>query len=306
MSINAKQYIKTTPLARIESWVNIINERLKKGKDIYWVGDTETTGTNYKQTGVSRAPRDRLLEIGLLAFKINDNGLLIPLTDKDNKQIYVHEYVNPFIETSNKYGSTIEDIPNDVKKIHGISLDFLECKDSLGSKGEIYLKQPAKDFQYTKQILEAILDVERNMEHIGKHYFVAHNAHFDISFLDAEFANCFDTSINKSHSRSFQSLVHTIDTLSLIKELYNKTAFKKAIETRIGLSTTKVSYNLDFLMTFYSISNNKRELHGALVDAHILSEVYNGIISDMREHRSNSDYAVIKKSNFNQIDIKKI
>ena len=79
---------------------------------------------------------------------------------------------------------------------------------------------------------------------------IIHNASFDIGFLNAELAM-----IDKS---PIETVCHSVlDTLSMARELYPG---KKN--------------NLDALCERYSIDNTRRTLHGALLDAEILAEVY--------------------------------
>jgi len=79
---------------------------------------------------------------------------------------------------------------------------------------------------------------------------IIHNASFDIGFLNAELAM-----IDKP---PIETVCHSVlDTLSMARELYPG---KKN--------------NLDALCERYSIDNTRRTLHGALLDAEILAEVY--------------------------------
>lgn len=77
-----------------------------------------------------------------------------------------------------------------------------------------------------------------------------HNAPFDLAFLDAELAR-----LGRS---PFQSAVaDVIDTLSMARELHP------------GRRNT-----LDALCERYGVSNAHRKLHGALLDAELLADVY--------------------------------
>ena len=77
---------------------------------------------------------------------------------------------------------------------------------------------------------------------------VIHNADFDISFLNNEFEIC---------GSNYRIKDNYIDTIKLAR--------KKLPGTLV---------NLDALCRRYSISLNNREYHGALVDTHLLAEVY--------------------------------
>ena len=83
---------------------------------------------------------------------------------------------------------------------------------------------------------------------------LAHNARFDVSFLDAELA------IAGSQYGRIGDRVTVIDTLSMARELYPG--------QRNGL---------DALCKRLGVDNSHRELHGALLDAQLLAEVYIGM-----------------------------
>lgn len=79
---------------------------------------------------------------------------------------------------------------------------------------------------------------------------VIHNAAFDIGFMDAEFARL----KNKRVTREFCGVV---DTLALARAKH-----------------PGQKNNLDALCKRYGVDNSSRELHGALLDAEILADVY--------------------------------
>ncbi len=79
---------------------------------------------------------------------------------------------------------------------------------------------------------------------------VIHNAAFDIGFMDAEFARL----KNKRVTREFCGVV---DTLALARAKH-----------------PGQKNNLNALCKRYGVDNSSRELHGALLDAEILADVY--------------------------------
>lgn len=94
------------------------------------------------------------------------------------------------------------------------------------------------------EIADTLCDFVRDAE------IIIHNAPFDLGFLDAEFER-----IGKS---SFVAHVgKVIDTLAQAKELF-----------------PGKRNSLDALCERYSVSNAHRTLHGALLDAELLAEVY--------------------------------
>lgn len=79
---------------------------------------------------------------------------------------------------------------------------------------------------------------------------IIHNAPFDIGFLNAELSRMEQPNIE-------HSVLEIIDTLKLAKEM------------RPGQRN-----NLDALCRHYGIDNSSRTLHGALLDAELLADVY--------------------------------
>jgi len=80
---------------------------------------------------------------------------------------------------------------------------------------------------------------------------VIHNAAFDVAFLDAELAKI------EGQMRTIAALCRVLDTLALARSMH-----------------PGQRNNLDALCKRYSIDNSRRELHGALLDARILADVY--------------------------------
>jgi DNA polymerase-3 subunit epsilon len=79
---------------------------------------------------------------------------------------------------------------------------------------------------------------------------IIHNAAFDVGFLDAELANI------KSKER-IAAICTVTDSLAMARQLHP------------GQKNT-----LDALCKRYAVDNSQRDLHGALLDAQILSDVY--------------------------------
>jgi len=95
------------------------------------------------------------------------------------------------------------------------------------------------------QIAQEFLDFVTGAE------LVIHNAGFDISFINSELQRL-DITIDDITSRC-----GILDTLALARRLH-----------------PGKSNSLDALAKRYQVDNSKRELHGALLDAQILAEVY--------------------------------
>ncbi len=95
------------------------------------------------------------------------------------------------------------------------------------------------------QIADELLEFLRGSE------LVIHNADFDIAFLDAELSRV------PGEPRRVASVCQVIDTLALARELH-----------------PGQRNSLDALCKRYGVDDSQRELHGALLDARILAEVY--------------------------------
>jgi DNA polymerase-3 subunit epsilon len=79
---------------------------------------------------------------------------------------------------------------------------------------------------------------------------IIHNASFDLAFLNAEFERC-------GIRARLEACCTVVDTLLLARRLHPG---QKA--------------GLDALCKRYSVDNSRRDFHGALLDAQLLSEVY--------------------------------
>jgi DNA polymerase-3 subunit epsilon len=124
-----------------------------------------------------------------------------------------HRYVNPE-----------RDIPLEASAIHGIDNDRIK----------------------TEKVFAEI--VEELAEFLGDAQLVAHNAMFDLGFLNAEMERC---------GKSLIARERMIDTLLLARRKYPGGANR-----------------LDDLCARYRIDNSRRTKHGALLDAELLAEVY--------------------------------
>lgn len=125
-----------------------------------------------------------------------------------------HVYINPE-----------RDMPQSAFDVHGLSSEFLSDKPKFIDIAEDFIKFVGSDSQL-----------------------VAHNASFDMKFINAElaFLSCpaYPTS-------------RVVDTLMLARRKYP-----------MGPNS------LDALCSRYNIDNSKREKHGALLDAELLADVY--------------------------------
>lgn len=126
---------------------------------------------------------------------------------------FFHRYLNP--ERA---------VPPEAFAVHGLSDDFLKDKPRFA---EI---------------------VDELVAFMGEAPLVAHNALFDLGFLNAEFERCGKASIARER---------LVDTLMLARRRH------PAGPNR-----------LDDLCARYGIDNTRRTKHGALLDAELLAEVY--------------------------------
>ena len=124
-----------------------------------------------------------------------------------------HRYLNPE-----------RDVPAEAYAVHGLSNDFLRDKP--------FFSEVADD-------LIAFIDDAS---------LVAHNALFDLSFLNAELDRCAKATIARDR---------LVDTLMLARRRH-----------------PAGPNSLDHLCARYGVDNSRRTKHGALLDAELLAEVY--------------------------------
>jgi DNA polymerase-3 subunit epsilon len=125
---------------------------------------------------------------------------------------HFHKYINPQ-----------RPMTEDAFRVHGLSDEFLRDKPRFA------------------EIADEMLDF------FGDATLIAHNAPFDVSFLNYELEQARRPSLGNT----------IIDTVELARD--------KHPGARIGL---------DALCKHYGIDNSRRTLHGALLDSEILAEVY--------------------------------
>lgn len=93
--------------------------------------------------------------------------------------------------------------------------------------------------------------VDSLLEYLTGAELIIHNAPFDVGFLDAELARLSDDSV------SINSICSVHDTLVQARKMF-----------------PGQRNDLDSLCKRYEVNNTHRELHGALLDAEILADVY--------------------------------
>ncbi len=107
-----------------------------------------------------------------------------------------------------------------------------------------------KDKPLFGQIVHDFISFVENAE------LIIHNAPFDVGFINAELKRLDETKL-PTDKRIITDICGVLDTLAMAK--------KKHPGQRNGL---------DALCKRYNVNNSHRELHGALLDAEILAEVY--------------------------------
>jgi DNA polymerase III subunit epsilon len=130
----------------------------------------------------------------------------------------------PSGQTFHRYINPQRDIPAEAFAVHGLSAEFLKDKP--------FFAEVADDL----------------VEFIGDAPLVAHNASFDLSFINAELEQAGKLLIGRDR---------VVDTLMLARRKHPGS-----------------SNRLDDLCVRYSIDSSRRVKHGALLDAELLAEVY--------------------------------
>lgn len=136
----------------------------------------------------------------------------IELMDNVRTNNYYHVYLNPE-----------RDIPIESTNIHGLTIDFLKDKPKFYEIKDEFLK------------------------FIGDSILVAHNANFDIKFVNYELQLCGVENITNE----------VIDSLKIAKQKF-----------------PGQKNNLDALCKRFNVDSSRRTLHGALLDAELLADVY--------------------------------
>jgi DNA polymerase III subunit epsilon len=122
------------------------------------------------------------------------------------------------------YFNPQRDMPEQAFKIHGLSGEFLKDKSLFTDK------------------------VDELIAFLGDAQLVAHNAMFDLGFLNAELERAGRAAVNRERM---------IDTLVIARRKH-----------------PGGSNRLDDLCVRYAIDNSRRTKHGALLDAELLAEIY--------------------------------
>jgi DNA polymerase III subunit epsilon len=130
----------------------------------------------------------------------------------------------PTGKTFHGYFNPERDMPESALKVHGLTGDFL--KD-----------QPL----FAHRVAELV-------DFLGDAQLIAHNAMFDLAFLNAELERAGQTVVSRDRM---------IDTLLIARRKHPGAANR-----------------LDDLCTRYGVDNSRRTKHGALLDAELLAEVY--------------------------------
>jgi DNA polymerase-3 subunit epsilon len=136
------------------------------------------------------------------------------------------ELVNRFPsgKVFHKYLNPERDMPAEAFNVHGLSAEFL------------------RDKPFFHEVCEELV------EFIGDAPLVAHNANFDLGFLNAELERCKKVMIGRER---------LVDTLLLARRRH-----------------PGGPNGLDALCQRYGVDNSRRTKHGALLDAELLAEVY--------------------------------
>lgn len=148
-----------------------------------------------------------------------------------------HQYINPEKE-----------VPEEAFKVHGLNYEFLKNYPKLSEIAQDFI-----DFVGDDGIL------------------VAHNATFDINFINYEF---------KHHGFITYSWDRVIDTLEIAR---NKFPGQRN--------------SLDALCKRFNIDNSARTKHGALLDAELLAEVYLELLGGAEPSMSLEVFASDQKNN---------
>ena len=116
-------------------------------------------------------------------------------------------------------------------------------------EGAIEVHGITSEFLADKPVFSQIID--DFIKFVDGAELVIHNAPFDVGFLNHEFR------LHSSKAKTLESYCKILDTLAMARRIH-----------------PGQKNNLDALCKRYMVDNSQRELHGALLDAEILADVY--------------------------------
>jgi DNA polymerase III epsilon subunit-like protein len=275
--------MKTRP-ERVESYYKCrerILEVLDESKNIIFFFDTETTGTEPFGDPRSQMKRDRLIELGVIAYYYKNDFEIEELKLSNGDPVIFHEFVNPFIEPMSEiiaFNSKTE--MGESEEVHGISIEFLNGVGQLKTGDKI--PEAAETFDKVMPLFEIFTAMHEYSDKLGSVIFSAHNATFDKKVMNSEIEKYYRFSTDKNYHSDFESFFSCIDTLPLSRQLLTKSDLEKRSDGFNVINgfgnKVNVGYNLDYLQHYYKVEVD-RTLHGALIDSKILADVYKGMIS---------------------------
>ena len=193
--------------------------------------------------------REIVFDTETTGFNVNEGDRLVEigaveLVNHIRTGVTYHQYINPERE-----------VPDDAFKIHGLNYEFL------------------KGYPTFREVADEWLDF------VGDAVLVAHNASFDIGFLNGQL---------KELNKPVFMWDRVVDTLEIARSLFPG--------SRV---------NLDALCRRYGIDNSERTLHGALLDADLLAKVYLELLggqepSMLKEEKKASNATVFADSSNQQ------
>ena len=130
----------------------------------------------------------------------------------------------PTENTFQVYLNPERDMDEGAQRVHGLTNEFLLDKPKFSEIAEEFIS------------------------YIGESKIIAHNASFDINFLNSELARAHKSKISDER---------VVDTLKMAREKY-----------------PGARNSLDALCKRFLVDNSNRKLHGALLDSELLAEVY--------------------------------
>ena len=130
----------------------------------------------------------------------------------------------PTENTFQVYLNPERDMDEGAQRVHGLTNEFLLDKPKFSEIAEEFIS------------------------YIGESKIIAHNASFDINFLNSELARVDKSKISDER---------VVDTLKMAREKY-----------------PGARNSLDALCKRFLVDNSNRKLHGALLDSELLAEVY--------------------------------
>jgi len=257
-----------TPEDKIDSWAQQISKAAIASGGVYICADTETTDSNLICPVTGQL--NRVIEMAFLFYTLSEDKLrLEPILDKNGEHICYHELTNFFMEdhlTKKKF-SVVDRIHPSTFDVHGITETYL-LGEKPSKKDRPKLSRPALHIGEQIPLLIRLISFDASLHDGIPVHLIAHNAPFDIRFLNSEM---------RVHGYPpIESYFSVIDTEYEMKRL-----FIKGVDVEDNKLDTLYKYGVDYYFSQEEVI--ERPFHDARTDSEILAKGYEVLLRRKQE-----------------------